>query len=105
LNWGEKSTTAFLNVNSNETKFLRSIIRGHQHIGKAELVLRKTKGLYGLWKGKVFTLVSGAHLTQPECYNSFAILKIRSDYRDWTIDHFYSSNGTPFMVETIKMFE
>lgn len=105
LNFGKKSTTAFLHKNSSQTKILRSIIRGHQHIGKTGKLLTNGKGLYKLWNGEVFTLVSAPHLTPPQYYNSFAILNITPDYKDWTLNHFYSNNGKPFTLETINMFK
>jgi hypothetical protein len=46
----KNATAAFLDASSNETKILRSIIRGHQHIGKAEQQLRGARGLYRLGK-------------------------------------------------------
>lgn len=67
---------------------IRSIIRAHQHNGKMLENLVQNKGIYSLWNGLVYTLLSAPAMgIEDFAYDSFLIVGVEDS---WPIKHFYT---------------
>lgn len=95
-NFGRDLFEEILNFGTNTKHTLHGIIRGHEHNYNTYPGLWDTHGALPSWDNKVITLFSGPANFLPNGnkklifnYDSFCILTIKKQYKDWRLTHWW----------------